>query len=96
MKILNLLHLARPFNNLQITWFKGDDASRTVIASGDSHLSLSSDMRVLTIKSVTADDSGIYGCEGTVNSQAQPVSHQATLTVLGRWCNAINIPELLG
>ncbi|GFN78217.1 protein sidekick-2, partial [Plakobranchus ocellatus] len=72
----------QPFNNLQVTWFKGDDTARSLISTGDGHLDLSSDSRVLTIQSISATDAGVYGCEGTVTGQPATVKHQATLTVL--------------
>ncbi|GFR99899.1 protein sidekick-1 [Elysia marginata] len=83
----------QPFNNLQITWFKGFGASRTPITPGDIHLLLSSNMRVLTIKSVAKDDAGVYGCEGTVNQHNQSVSHQATLTVIGAPPTLVQSPQ---
>ncbi|RUS74988.1 hypothetical protein EGW08_017255 [Elysia chlorotica] len=70
-----------PLNNLQVTWFKGDGATRTIINAG-FRFDLGSDMRVLTISPVLPEDAGVYSCEGIVNQQGQPVVGQATLTVL--------------
>ncbi|KAH9515062.1 Protein sidekick-2 [Bulinus truncatus] len=69
----------QPLNSIQITWYSGTGQTRNALSSSNKY-SVDNDNRVLTISSLSTNDTGTYECQASLSGQI--ITERATLYVL--------------